>query len=75
MKNYELGLPSPSEQTAIASILSDMDAEIAALESKLDKVRQIKQGMMHNLLTGEDSFGIGTEEGGRTTPLLARPGL
>jgi type I restriction enzyme S subunit len=41
-----------AEQTAIATILSDMDAEIAALEAKLDKARQIKQGMMHNLLTG-----------------------
>jgi type I restriction enzyme, S subunit len=40
------------EQTAIAAILSDMDAEIAALENKLTKARQIKQGMMHNLLTG-----------------------
>jgi len=41
-----------TEQTAIASVLSDMDAEIAALEAKLSKARQIKQGMMHNLLTG-----------------------
>ena len=41
-----------AEQTAIATILSDMDTEIAALESKLAKSRQIKQGMMHNLLTG-----------------------
>ena len=40
------------EQTAIAAILSDMDAEIAALEAKLAKYRQIKQGMMYNLLTG-----------------------
>jgi len=42
----------PAEQAAIAIILSDMDAEIAALEAKLAKVRQLKQGMMHNLLTG-----------------------
>ncbi len=40
------------EQTAIAAILSDMDAEIAALEAKLANARQLKQGMMHNLLTG-----------------------
>lgn len=46
-------IPSLDEQTAIASILSDMDAEIAALEAKLAKARQIKQGMMHNLLTGK----------------------
>ena len=40
------------EQQAIATILSDMDAEIAALERHLDKTRAIKQGMMHQLLTG-----------------------
>jgi type I restriction enzyme, S subunit len=40
------------EQTAIAAILSDMDAELAALETKLTKVRQLKQGMMQELLTG-----------------------
>ena len=38
--------------TAIAAILSDMDTEIAALETKLAKARQIKQGTMYNLLTG-----------------------
>lgn len=41
-----------SEQAAIATILSDMDAELAALESRLAKARQIKQGMMQELLTG-----------------------
>jgi type I restriction enzyme, S subunit len=40
------------EQTAIATILSDMDTEIATLEAKLTKTRQLKQGMMHELLTG-----------------------
>ena len=45
-------VPPLSEQEAIATILSDMDAEIAALEAKLAKVRQIKQGMMQELLTG-----------------------
>jgi type I restriction enzyme S subunit len=41
-----------TEQTAIAAIRSDMDAEIAALETKLAKARQIKNGMMQELLTG-----------------------
>ena len=41
-----------TEQTAIASILSDMDAEITELETKLTKARKIKQGMMQELLTG-----------------------
>jgi type I restriction enzyme S subunit len=45
-------LPSLPEQTAIATILSDMDAEITALEAKLAKARQLKQGMMQELLTG-----------------------
>lgn len=40
------------EQTAIATILSDMDAELIALERKLAKFRDIKQGMMQQLLTG-----------------------
>jgi type I restriction enzyme S subunit len=40
------------EQTAIATILSDMDAGIAALEEKLNKAKAVKQGMMQELLTG-----------------------
>ena len=44
--------PTVPEQTTIATILSDTDAEIAALEAKLAKARQIKQGMMQELLTG-----------------------
>ena len=42
----------PDEQTAIAAVLSDMDAAIAALERRRDKTQQIKQGMMQQLLTG-----------------------
>jgi type I restriction enzyme, S subunit len=50
---FEVTLPGgKDEQTAIATILSDMDAEIAALESKLAKARSLKQGMMQELLTG-----------------------
>jgi type I restriction enzyme S subunit len=45
-------LPPLREQTAIATILSDMDTEIAALETKLAKTRSLKLGMMHNLLRG-----------------------
>jgi len=41
------------EQTAIAEILSDMDAEISALEEKLVKARQVKAGMMSELLGGK----------------------
>jgi type I restriction enzyme S subunit len=45
--------PSFVEQTAIAAILCDLDAEIAALEQKLSKAEEIKQGMMQELLTGK----------------------
>ena len=44
--------PSLVEQTAISSVLSDMDAELAALEARRDKTRALKQGMMQALLTG-----------------------
>jgi len=47
-----ISLPPYAEQTAIAATLSDMDAEVAALEEKLAKARMVKQGMMQELLTG-----------------------
>ncbi|MDH8517171.1 restriction endonuclease subunit S, partial [Klebsiella pneumoniae] len=51
---YKLVIPTTeAEQTAIATILSDMDAEIQALEQRLSKTRQIKQSMMQELLTGK----------------------
>lgn len=52
--DYEISIPSdPSEQRAIASILSNMDSEITALERKRDKLKELKQGMMQQLLTGK----------------------
>ncbi len=45
-------LPNYHEQSAIAIVLSDMDAELAALQAQLDKTRLIKQAMMQDLLTG-----------------------
>ncbi len=54
VKVFGIELPKDeAEQTAIAAILSDMDAEIAALETKLAKACQVKQGMMQELLTGK----------------------
>lgn len=44
--------PTLGEQEAIAEVLSDMDAEITALEQRLEKTKAIKQGMMQQLLTG-----------------------
>lgn len=50
----QLQIPSSrAEQTAIANVLSDMDAEISALETKLAKYRTLKTGMMQQLLTGK----------------------
>jgi len=45
--------PKKAEQTRIATILSDMDTEISALETKLEKYKKVKLGMMQNLLTGK----------------------
>lgn len=45
--------PSIKEQQAIATILSDMDKEIADLEAQRDKYRLLKSGMMQQLLTGQ----------------------
>ncbi len=49
----EIPYPEPEEQTSIATILTDMDAEIVSLEQKHDKTRALKQGMMQELLTGK----------------------
>lgn len=52
--DFTISLPSlPEEQQAIAQVLSDMDAEIEALEKKRDKYQAMKQGMMQELLTGK----------------------
>ena len=48
----EVNTPSFPEQTAIAAVLSDMDAELSALEARRDKTRALKQAMMQELLTG-----------------------
>ena len=52
LKELDFFAPPSDEQSAIAGVLSDMDAEISALERRRDKGRQIKQGMMQQLLTG-----------------------
>ena len=52
-QNIAVTVPKPEEQTRIAKILTDMDTEIESLEKKLEKYKQIKQGMMQNLLTGK----------------------
>ncbi|EPP3370791.1 TPA: restriction endonuclease subunit S [Proteus mirabilis] len=53
VKQLKVQIGSVKEQTAIATILSDMDKEIQVLEQRLNKTRKIKQGMMQELLTGK----------------------
>lgn len=52
VKNYVVRMPQVPEQTAIADVLKDMDAELAALEQRREKTRSLKQGTMQELLTG-----------------------
>jgi type I restriction enzyme S subunit len=53
VKSLSIKLPKdPEEQVAVAAVLSDMDAEIDALEARLTKARELKAGMMQALLTG-----------------------
>lgn len=52
VQDMEFLIPELVEQTAIATILTDMDTELAELETRLAKTRQLKQGMMQALLTG-----------------------
>jgi len=53
LKSFQIPFPKDeNEQRAIATVLSDMDAELAALEQQRDKTKAIKQGMMQELLTG-----------------------
>ena len=53
LKSFKIPFPNDeNERNAIATVLSDMDADLAALEQKRDKTKAIKQGMMQELLTG-----------------------
>ncbi|MCH7371351.1 restriction endonuclease subunit S [Aeromonas sp. MR16] len=52
LSKIKIIMPLIKEQTAIATILSDMDNELQALTQKLEKARALKQGMMQQLLTG-----------------------
>jgi type I restriction enzyme S subunit len=52
LARVDLRLPPLPEQTAIAEVLTEMDAELAGLEQRREKTRALKQAMMHSLLTG-----------------------
>jgi type I restriction enzyme S subunit len=54
LSSYQINLPTAKhEQEAIATLLSDMDLELSELDAKLSKARDVKQGMMQQLLTGK----------------------
>ncbi len=53
LKRVEIPLPTLPEQTAIAEVLTDMDAELVTLEQRRNKTRAVKQAMMQELLTGK----------------------
>src|SRR5262249_3228291 len=53
IKAVDVALPEPAEQSAIAAVLSDMDAELAALNERRDKTRDLKRAVMYELLTGK----------------------
>ena len=52
VRNLELSLPPIAEQRAIATVLSDTDAEISALVARRNKAAMVKRGMAQDLLTG-----------------------
>lgn len=52
LSEREFVIPTFAEQTAIAAVLSDMDAELSTLEARREKTRALKQAMMQELLTG-----------------------
>lgn len=62
VKNFWMTLPSEEEQSAITDFLTDTDEEILALQHRLAKTRQIKQGMMQELLTGKTRLVKPTEK-------------
>ena len=53
IKAFEVLFPTDAEErVAVAQVLDDMDSEIQTLDAQLEKARQVKEGMMQNLLTG-----------------------
>lgn len=77
-KETEIEMPSNiKEQKAIAQILSDMDAEIGALEVQLQKTKNLKQGMMQELLTGKirlvETVSQSVEEENKNSAMAAEP--
>mgnify|MGYP002623952799 CR=1 FL=1 len=57
-RSFAVTLPRSDEQLAIAAVLDDAEAEITVLENQLTKARDVKQGMMQELLTGQTRLPI-----------------
>ena len=58
IEDIQIAIPTEKEQTAIANVLSSMDKEIETLNTKLEKYRNLKTAMMHQLLTGKIRLGL-----------------
>ena len=69
LARFIIQLPPIPEQTATAKILTDMDAELSALETRRDKTRNIKQAMMQELLTGKTRLIAKEKSHASATPL------
>jgi type I restriction enzyme S subunit len=53
IESLEFLFPERAEQLAIATVLSDIDAELTSLQNRRDSIQEVKQGMMQQLLTGK----------------------
>jgi type I restriction enzyme S subunit len=62
LASVEVLMPNQAEQSAIAIILADMDTELSALEIRRNKARELKQGMMQELLTGRIRLSQSSQE-------------
>ena len=65
IESIEIKCPEGPEQSAIASVLSDMDTEIETLKQRRAKTASLKQAMMQELLTGRTRL-VKPEEGKKT---------
>lgn len=61
VRTFEIDLPTIEEQRTIGRVLADADAEIAALERRLESARAVKVGMMQELLTGRTRLPVKEE--------------
>lgn len=62
LASVDVLMPNQAEQSAIATILADMDSELISLETRRNKTRELKQGMMQELLTGRIRLSQSSQE-------------